>query len=106
MKDVYYAHTLHEAQLLVDRLAERQIVTFVRNSELQGMLGELPMTMRPVVCVVNDADWEQARKIANDFEAASLADPGPDRPCPQCGESSPGNFQVCWNCRHAFELHS
>ena len=106
MKPVYEAHTLHEAQLLVDLLQERSIPTYVRNSYLQGALGELPMTLSPIVCVVDDRDWAAARRIADDFEAAARAEPGPDRHCPHCGESSPGNFQVCWKCRTSFELHS
>jgi hypothetical protein len=102
MRDVYQAGSLHEAQMLVDRLAEVGIRTFVRNEHLQGALGELPVSLHPVVCVVDDQQWSMAREVVIAFERARRADPGPDRVCDACGETSPGNFQVCWKCREAF----
>ncbi len=106
MRAVYQASSLHEAQLVVDRLSELGIDTYVRNEHLQGALGELPLSLNPVVCVVNDGDYSRARAAAWDFEQAARQDPGPDRSCPECGEHSPGNFQVCWKCRAEFALDS
>ncbi len=102
MRDVYQAGSLHEAQMLVDRLTDEGIRTFVRNEHLQGALGELPVSTHPVVCVVDDAQWANARELVLAFERARRQDPGPDRRCASCGETSPGNFQVCWKCRTAF----
>jgi glyoxylase-like metal-dependent hydrolase (beta-lactamase superfamily II) len=102
MRAVYDAGSLHEAQLLVDRLEEQGISTHVRNTHLHGALGELPVSVQPVVCIVNDSDYFAARAIARDFDNANHQDPGPDRECGTCGEASPGNFQVCWKCRTEF----
>ncbi len=106
MRAVYQASSLHEAQLLVDRLHELGIESYVKNEHLQGALGELPLSLHPVICVVRDADYSRAREAAWDFEQANRQDPGPDRRCSQCGETSPGNFQVCWKCRTEFALDS
>ena len=106
MRDVYHANSLHEAQLVVDRLSELGIGTYVRNQHLQGALGELPLSLPPIVCVIDDGDYFRARDVAWDFEEANRQDPGPDRTCASCGESSPGNFQVCWKCRVEFVLDS
>jgi hypothetical protein len=99
MREIFQAASLYEAQLLVSQLEERGIRTHVRNVDLQGALGELPMTLRPVVCVVSDRDWADAVMVASEFEEAQRRDPGPPLTCGACGEESPGNFQVCWKCR-------
>lgn len=103
MRTVYLASSLHEAQLFVDLLEEQGIATYVKHAHLQGALGELPLTARPMVCVVNDAHYLQGRELAGQFERANREDPGPDRHCNSCGEDSPGNFQMCWKCRADFE---
>lgn len=99
MRTVYLASSLYEAQLFVDRLEEQGIATYVKHAYLQGALGELPLTARPLVCVVNDAQYLEGRELAREFERANREDPGPDRHCRACGEDSPGNFQMCWKCR-------
>ena len=106
MRDLYEASSLHEAQLLVDRLAECGIKTTIRNEHLQGALGEMPLTARPVVSVVRDADWERAREEVGHFESANRQPDGPERRCDSCGELSPSNFQLCWSCRAPFALDS
>ncbi len=102
MREVYRAGSLHEAQMLVDLLADERIETFVRNEHLQGALGELPLTLQPIVCIIDDSKYLAARTIARDFELANRRDAGPDRLCGHCGETSPGNFSVCWKCRKEF----
>lgn len=102
MREVFRASSLHEAQLLVIRLQEHGIRTYVRNVHLQGALGELPLTVMPVVCVVDDVAWAEAVLVAGDFEEEQRRDCGPPRTCPGCGEESPGNFDVCWQCRSEF----
>lgn len=105
MRDLYQASNLVEAQLLVDRLKELGIRTVIRNSELQGALGELPMTVRPVVTVLLDSDWDAAQRETEQFEAANLLPEGPEQTCASCGDHSPSNFQVCWRCREPFVQH-
>lgn len=102
MRPIYEADSLYIAQLLVDQLTDHRIETVVRNAHLQGALGELPMSLNPIVCVVDDDDWAQAVVVAGDFVKAMLSPPGPPRNCPHCSEQSPSNFSECWKCREPF----
>ncbi|MEN9581440.1 MAG: putative prokaryotic signal transducing protein, partial [Pseudomonadota bacterium] len=82
MQAIYYAESLLDARLLVDRLDDLGIRTFLHNEHLQGALGELPMTLRPVVSLVDERDWGRARDAVIQFEAARCSPETPDRPCP------------------------
>lgn len=99
MRAIYYAESLIDARLLIDRLDAKGIRTFLHNEHLQGALGELPMTLRPVVALINEHDFGQARDEVIEFEAARRSPEAPERDCAECGESSPSNFQLCWSCR-------
>lgn len=104
MQPIYEADSLYVAQLLVDLLSDHRIETVVRNAHLQGALGELPMGLNPLVCVVNNEDWAEAVVIAGDFVKNMQRPPGPPRDCTQCREQSPDNFSECWKCRKPFPL--
>ncbi len=99
MRPVFEADSLYQAQLLVDLLTEAGIKTLIRNALLQGILGELPFSQRPVVCVVDNDDWAHAVVLAGEFVRAQELPPGPPWTCGRCGETSPGNFGECWRCR-------
>jgi hypothetical protein len=98
MIPVYLAADIAEAQLLRDRLTERGISAMVRNTHLQGALGELPLSVRPEVCVFDQRDYESARDCVKQMELAQKQITGPDVSCPTCKEMNPGNFEVCWSC--------
>ena len=106
MLPLYRARDLPDAQLLVGRLSSQGIRTYVRNEALQGALGELPLTLQPEVCVLSRADWDAAVVILQDFES-SARQPiiETDQLCAECGEQSPGNFELCWRCRAPFPEH-
>lgn len=99
MTPVFLAGSLFEADLMVERLKQNGIAAIVRNRELQGALGELPMTLLPEVWVVEDSDYEAALAELKDVEASGLQAKGPEITCTSCGEKSPGNFELCWKCR-------
>ena len=100
---LYTAQDLVDAQMLVDQLNESGIEATVRNSELQGAIGELPWSLRPEVCILDPRDLERAIALKEEYERLR-AKPiiGDERICPACGESSPPNFEVCWKCRKTF----
>jgi hypothetical protein len=102
MRDLYEARDLQEAQLLVDRLAERGIRTHIRNSQLHGALGELPLSVLPIVCITEPIRWPHAVSVLEEFKEASKAGPSANLRCGSCGELSPGNFELCWKCREPF----
>jgi hypothetical protein len=99
MFPVYHAKDLIDAELLLQRLADRGIPSALRNGLLQGLLGELPFSIRPIVCVLEERDQSAALLCVRDMEHALQAPELPDRICPDCGDTSPGNFEVCWKCR-------
>jgi hypothetical protein len=50
----------------------------------------------PTLCVVNDADYEEAMEILK-----TPAVSGEEWSCPACREAVPGNFTACWKCETA-----
>jgi len=99
MYRVYQAADLTEAELLLQRLSDRGIPARVRNRFLQGALGELPLSVRPEVCVLEERDVSAARLCVDEMEQALRSPTGPDVKCGRCGEDNPSNFEVCWKCR-------
>jgi hypothetical protein len=103
---VYFAQNLTDARLLADQLEGEGVKTYIRNEALQGALGELPLTLRPEVCVLAEAEVERARGIVAEYEKARTSTlHSADQLCGFCGEQSPGNFEVCWKCRQPFAEH-
>jgi hypothetical protein len=100
---LYLAQDIADAQLLVDRLENAGISVFVRNRELQGMLGELPFSLRPEVCVLNERDLARAEVLKAEHDRIRTTPlVGEERRCAACGELSPPNFELCWSCREPF----
>ena len=99
MFPVYQAKDLIEAELLLQRLRDRSIPSALQNDLLVGLLGELPLSVRPMVCVLEERDRSAALLCVREMEAALNAPDVPERVCPSCGDTSPGNFEECWKCR-------
>jgi hypothetical protein len=96
---VYQAKDLIDAELLLQRLRDRGIPSGLENGLVQGLLGGLPMSVRPIVCVLEERDQTAAQLCVREMEAALRAPELPDVVCPNCGDTSPGNFEECWKCR-------
>jgi|SRR6185295_7883873 len=99
MFPIYQARDLIEAELLLQRLRDRGIPCALQNDLLQGILGELPLSLRPRVCVLEDRDKSAGLLCVREMEAALRQPEGPELTCRSCGETSPGNFEECWKCR-------
>ncbi|MEO8184709.1 MAG: DUF2007 domain-containing protein [Deltaproteobacteria bacterium] len=99
MFPVYQAKDLIEAELLLQRLRDRGIPSGLHNEFLQGMMGELPLSIRPTVVVFEERDQSAALLCIREMEAALRAPELPDLVCARCGDTSPGNFEECWKCR-------
>ena len=102
MKCVYTADNPTEAHLVKGLLEAEGIETVVQGEHLFPLRGIIPVTAdtNPSVCVVNDADFDQARSIAAAYDQVTLC--GQSHPkawdCPQCGEELEGQFTACWKC--------
>jgi hypothetical protein len=103
MFPVYQAKDLIEAELLLHRLRDRGIPSGVQNGFLQGLHGELPLSLRPIVCVLEERDQTAALLCVREMEAATSAPELPELTCSNCGDTSPGNFEECWKCRAELE---
>lgn len=99
MFPVYRAKDLIEAELLLQRMRDRGIPCALQNAHLIGLLGELPLSVHPTVCVLEERDRSAAQLCISEMEAALRAPELPDRVCSSCGDTSPGNFEECWSCR-------
>jgi hypothetical protein len=99
MFPIYQAKDLIEAALLLQRLGDRRIPSALQNEFLLGLIGELPASMRPTVCVLEERDQSAGMLCVREMEQALRAPELPDQVCPACGDTSPGNFEECWKCR-------
>lgn len=79
-------------------LAVAGIEARVFNEYAGGALGELPFAeAAPSVWIEKKRDLTRARQVVATYENAAAA-PGTTR-CGTCGEESPRDFAVCWQCQ-------
>lgn len=97
MKRLYSAHTRVDAWLLRDRLLHANIEAHVFNQHMSSIVGDVPPDVaQPQVWLERECDLERARNVLADIESASAR--GGSVACRACGEESPANFDLCWNC--------
>lgn len=103
MDRLYRASDLSEAHLLRDLLEEDGLSCCIVNENLASLAGELPFGLIvPEVWITDSRDLFMARAVLKEYlERKGKPDPG-ERRCPKCGETSPGNFDLCWSCRQPF----
>lgn len=98
MLKIYSAGNITDAYLLQSLMAEANIETQILNEYAQGGVGELSFTHAyPELWLINAADKKQAREIIEEFEQQEA--PVGSTPCPNCGESNPDSFEICWRCQ-------
>lgn len=97
MKRVFTAQNLAEARLLADALGRAGIATKIFNEFAQGAMGDIPFLQAlPELWVVEEGDEARAGQLI--AELCRETQPGPDHPCPGCGEMNPASFGRCWSC--------
>ena len=93
----YIATQRYDAWLVADRLKLAGIRAHVFNQHASSIVGDVPPDVaQPQVWLEREADLERAAIVLREIEAAgkktgSLL-------CSACGETSPANFDLCWNC--------
>ena len=98
MQRLYSAANLPEAYLVRGLLAAAGIEARVFNEYAGGALGELPFTeVAPSVWIEEERDLTRARQVIASYEQPAAA-PGSTR-CDACGEESPRDFSICWQCQ-------
>ena len=96
MKKIYVAGNLPEAYLVRDLLLQAGVAARVLNEHAAGALGELAMNSTyPQVWITQEHQLTHARSLIADYERRPLA---AAKFCAQCGETNPGEFDLCWSC--------
>jgi Putative prokaryotic signal transducing protein len=97
MKKIYSAANLPDAYMVRDLLRRAGIDARILNEHANAALGEMPMASAyPQVWIEQDHQGTHARQVIDEFEKHTVE--GAGRICGKCGESSPGVFEICWNC--------
>ena len=93
---IYLAANPVDAQIVLDYLDAQGIACRIQGNFSWGALGDLPQAEAyPRLYLEHEADRPRALDLIRAYERGTgLAPHG----CSQCGESSPGNFTLCWNC--------
>ena len=100
MKDIFSDPDSAQVGLFKALLDEAGIACFVRNETSSNLVGgALVPTFYPTLCVVDDADYDRARAIVDEYRTTSPAGAGAWI-CPNCHARVPAGFDTCWNCEH------
>lgn len=81
-------------------LEEAGISCFIRNETTAQLTNIFIMPLQPTLCLVNDADYEQASALLRPYSSPQALS-SEEWPCPSCKESNPASFDLCWNCQTA-----
>jgi hypothetical protein len=97
MKRVYDAVNLPEAHLVRDLLEHAGIATHVFNTNAASSMGMIPVSAGcPQVWVVQPHQAQLALKLIAEYVQRSPLTI--NWRCEACGESNPGDFELCWHC--------
>jgi hypothetical protein len=97
---IYTAKARYDAFLVADRLNQAGIKSHVFNQHASSIVGDLPPdSAQPQVWIERECDRERAQIVLRDIESAGSGQV--EVKCGGCGEPSPANFDICWNCGSA-----
>jgi len=96
MREVFTSSDFTQVGYYKSILDEAGISSFVRNENANNTMPVGTMFW-PSLCVIEDADYDEAIRILNS-RRNNVAAVGADWTCPSCSEKNPGNFELCWNC--------
>jgi hypothetical protein len=81
-------------------LDEAEIASFIRNETTAQLTNIFIAPLQPTLCLVNDADFEQASALLRPHESPEVCSSA-EWLCASCKESNPASFEVCWKCQAA-----
>lgn len=103
MKELY-RHKDHSIVSYYQSILESEgIPTMLRNEHTtMAGLSEIPIPeFYPNICVIHDEDYPRAWEIMKRTMETNSKDAEIDISCGNCGETNPGNFDVCFSCGEA-----
>lgn len=100
MKELFREPDITRVSFFRMLLEEEGIPTIIRNEYLtMSGLSDIPIPeFYPALCVSEDADYPRAVGLIREHLAKERQGSREEIPCPACGESNPGNFELCWSC--------
>jgi hypothetical protein len=94
---IYVAQQRYDAWLVADRLRQAGVKAHVFNQHASSIVGDVPPDVaQPQVWIERECDRERALIVLREIEAAGTRTGS--HACGACGEESPMNFDLCWNC--------
>jgi hypothetical protein len=102
MKRVWSGASLHDTTHFKNLLEQAGIDCLIKNRDLGGGLGDLPvLDCAPELWVLRDAQESAATALLREMLSARSGAP-PWR-CTRCGEHNEAQFAACFNCGSAAE---
>lgn len=100
MKELFREPDFTKVGYFQSVLEAEGIATIVRNKHLtMSGLTEIPIPeFFPALCVMDDTDYARAMEIIRLHLTENAKDADLEVACPSCGETNPGNFDLCWSC--------
>lgn len=100
MKELFREKDITRVTYYKGVLEDHGILTLIRNEYLTfSGLTEIPIPeFYPALCVLNDEDYPRAVAIIREQLAENERNADKEIPCGSCGETNPGNFDICWSC--------
>lgn len=96
MQKLYTTENKVMIYLLKSKLDENGIQSLIKNDQ-PPLAGEIPPIIAwPELWLIDDEQLEQAKKIVQDELASAHHQEA--WVCKNCGERSPGEFNICWKC--------
>jgi hypothetical protein len=93
----YTARQRFDAYLVADRLKQAGIRAHVFNEHAASIVGDVPPDVaQPQVWLEREQDRERAEIVHANLRAEART--VGQLHCAGCGEDSPANFDLCWNC--------
>jgi hypothetical protein len=100
MKRIYTAANLADAHLVRDLLQQAGISAHIFNEYAMAAMGDVPMgSAYPQIWIPQPQQEQHARAVIADYE--KRVPQTATKICSHCGETSPGEFELCWNCGEA-----
>jgi hypothetical protein len=97
MKRVWSGSSLPDTAHFKNLLEHAGVVCLIKNRELGGGLGDLPvLDCAPEIWVLDDAEAERAAAVIRD-SVRPTPSTTPWR-CRRCGEDNEPQFAACWSC--------
>jgi hypothetical protein len=100
MKELFREQDITRVSYFKAVLEDCGIPTLIRNEYLTvSGLTEIPIPeFFPALCVLNDEDYVEAVAIIREHLSANQNNANIEVVCVSCGETNPGNFEICWSC--------